>query len=298
VAIRTAAASARTAERSSTTRFIGVGRRLLAHPSNVIGVVLVGGLILIATVGRLVAPYDPLKSDFSEILAAPGPHHLLGTDFLGRDVLSRIIYGAGISLFVGIAAVVIALVPGVILGVVAAYRGGRVDDVNSLFFDTLMAFPSLVLALTIVSLVGPSLFTVIIAIAITSLPFYGRLVRGQVLAVRSQEYIVAARSVGLTSSRIMFRYVMPNSISPALVQASLGVGFAITAEASLSFLGLGVQPPAPTWGSMIQNGFGYLQTGPWMAIAPAVMIFLAVVGFNLLGDAIREVLDPYGGAAA
>jgi peptide/nickel transport system permease protein len=301
VAARTTTATdgaAAASEAVRPRRYVGGARRLVAHPLSALGVVLVVGLVLLATVGRLVAPYDPIKQDMSNILGPPSLTHLFGTDFLGRDILSRIIYGAGISLFVGLASVAIALIPGTALGIVAAYRGGFADDLTSWVFDTLMAFPSLVLALVIVALVGPSLLSVIVAISVTSLPFYGRLVRGQVMAVRGYEYIIAARSVGLSGPRIMFRYVLPNSIGPALVQASLGIGFAITSEAALSFLGLGVQPPAPTWGSMIQNGFQYLQTTPWLVITPAVMIFLAVVGFNLLGDAVREALDPYDGASA
>ena len=250
-------------------------------------------LVLIAALGPFLAPYDPIKQDSFNPLAPPGGEHLLGTDFLGRDVLSRLLYGAGISLQVGVISVVLASVPGVVIGVVAAYRGGWVDDLINRLLDTLMAFPSLVLALTIVAVVGSGLLNLELAIAITSLPYYARLVRGQVLAVREFEYITAIRAVGARDTRIMFRHVLPNVISPALVQASLGVGFAITTEASLSFLGLGVQPPAPTWGSMIQTGFQYLGVAPWLVIAPAAMIFMAVLGFNLLGDGIREALDPH-----
>jgi peptide/nickel transport system permease protein len=290
----TATASALNAPYGTATnrRFAGGARRLVARPLSVVGLFLVVGLLLISTVGRLVAPYDPIKQDYAHILAAPGISHLLGTDFLGRDVLSRLIYGAGISLFVGVAAVALALIPGVIIGVVAAYRGGWVDDVSSRVFDSLMAFPSLVLALVIVALVGPSLLSVIVAIAVTSLPFYGRLVRGQVLAVRGFEYVTAARSVGLSNSRIMFRYVLPNSIGPALVQASLGVGFAITSEASLSFLGLGVQPPDPTWGGMLSDSREYVTAAWWLWVFPGAAILTTVLAINFVGDWLRDVLDP------
>ncbi len=260
-----------------------------------LGGVLVSGLVLLALLGPFLVSYDPLKPDtLNPPLAPPGGGHLLGTDFLGRDALSRLVHAAGVSLQVGVASVAFASIPGVLVGVVAAYRGGWVDDVISRFFDALMAFPSLVLALTIVAIVGPSLLNVELAIAVASLPQYARLVRGQVLAVREFEYITAVRAAGAGDARIMFRHVLPNVISPALVQASLGVGFAITAEASLSFLGVGVQPPAPTWGSMIQTGFQYLEVAPWLVIAPGTMIFLAVLGFNLFGDGIREALDPHG----
>jgi peptide/nickel transport system permease protein len=203
------------------------------------------------------------------------------------------VYGAGVSLQVGVAAVALAFIPGIVIGIVAAYRGGWVDDVINRLFDALMAFPSLVLALAIVAVVGPTLLNVEVAIAIATLPLYARLVRGQVLAVREYEYITAIHAAGAGDARVMFRHMLPNVISPALVQASLGVGFAITAEASLSFLGVGVQPPAPTWGSMIQTGFQYLQVAPWLVIAPGTMIFIAVLGFNLLGDGVREALDPH-----
>jgi peptide/nickel transport system permease protein len=226
------------------------------------------------------------------VLAFPNAAHLLGTDELGRDILSRLLYGASISLQVGIGAVLIASIPGVALGMSVGYRGGALDNIVMRVLDGLMAFPSLILALTIVSVLGSSLFNVVLAIAVTSFPHYARLVRGQVLAVREFEYITAIRTVGARDTRIIFRHILPNVISPVLVQASLGVGFAITAEAGLSFLGLGVQPPTPTWGSMIQVGFQYLEIAPWLVMAPGTLIFMAVLGFNLFGDGIREALDP------
>jgi len=291
VAARTIAATG--GRRASRSRLAQSAARLVARPLSLVGLVFVVSLVLIATLGPFVSPYDPLVQDtLRPPLVPPSGDHLLGTDYLGRDVLSRLLYGAGISLQVGVVSVVLAAIPGIIIGIVAAFRGGRIDDFINRLLDTLMAFPSLVLALTIVAVMGPSLLNLELAIAITSLPYYARLERGQVLAVREFEYITAIRSVGARDTRIIFRHVLPNVISPALVQASLGVGFGITAEASLSFLGLGVQPPAPTWGSMIQTGFQYLEVAPWLVIAPATMIFMAVLGFNLLGDGIREVLDP------
>jgi ABC-type dipeptide/oligopeptide/nickel transport system permease subunit len=247
-----------------------------------------------ATFGPFLVAYNPLQPDtVNPPLAPPNSAHLLGTDFLGRDALARLVYGAGVSLQVGVAAVLLASIPGIVIGIVGAYRGGWLDDIINRLFDSVMAFPSLVLALAIVAVVGPTLLNVEVAIAVASLPQYARLVRGQVLAVREFEYITAVRAAGAGDARIMFRHVLPNVISPALVQASLGVGFAITSEASLSFLGVGVQPPAPTWGSMIQTGFEYLTVAPWLVIAPATMIFVAVLGFNLLGDGLREALDPH-----
>lgn len=280
--------------RASRPRVFRLARRVTARPLFLFGVALVSALVFVAVFGPMLVAYSPLEQDsINPPLAPPDAAHLMGTDFLGRDAFARLVYGAGVSLQVGVAAVALAAGPGIVLGLVAVYRGGWVDDVINRFFDALMAFPSLVLALTIVAVLGPSLLNVVLAIAIASLPQYARLVRGQVLAVREFEYVTAIRAAGAGDTRIMFRHVLPNVISPTLVQASLGVGFAITAEASLSFLGLGVQPPSPTWGSMIQTGFQYLEVAPWLVIAPGTMIFMAVLGFNLLGDGIREALDPH-----
>ncbi len=271
----------------------GALHRFVARRLVLVGVVLVTILVLIGVFGRFLAPYRPIAQDLTSVLGAPTTSHWLGTDELGRDVLSRLLFGATISLQVGIAAVLIASIPGVILGTYVGYRRGLVDNVVMRILDGLMAFPALILALTIVAVLGSNIFNVMLAIAVTSFPHYARLVRGQVLAVREYDYVLAVRSVGAGDRRIIFRHIMPNVISPVLVQASLGVGFAIMAEAGLSFLGLGIQPPTPTWGSMIQVGFQYLETAPWLVMAPGSMIFMAVLGFNLLGDGLREALDPH-----
>jgi peptide/nickel transport system permease protein len=271
----------------------GAVHRFVARRLVLVGVVLVTFLVLIGIFGRFLAPYRPIAQDLTRVLAAPTARHWLGTDELGRDVLSRLLYGATISLQVGIAAVLIASIPGVILGTYVGYRRGLVDNVVMRVLDGLMAFPALILVLTIVAVLGSNIFNVMLAIAVTSFPHYARIVRGQVLAVREFDYVLAVRAVGARDRRIIFRHIMPNVISPVLVQASLGVGFAIMAEAGLSFLGLGVQPPTPTWGSMIQVGFQYLETAPWLVMAPGTMIFIAVLGFNLLGDGLREALDPH-----
>lgn len=272
---------------------VGAFYRFIARRLVLVGVVLVFILTFLAIFGRIIAPYDPIKQDLVNVLAPPSSTHLLGTDELGRDILSRLLTGSTISLQVGIVAVLMASIPGVIIGVTVGYRGGWADNVVMRILDGFMAFPSLVLALTIVSVLGASVLNVMLAIAVTSFPHYGRLVRGQVLACREFDYILAIRSVGARDTRIIFRHVLPNVLSPVLVQASLGVGFAITAEAGLSFLGLGIQPPTPTWGTMIQVGFQYLEVAPWLVMAPGTMIFIAVLGFNLLGDGLREALDPH-----
>jgi peptide/nickel transport system permease protein len=268
-------------------------RRFAARRLVLVGVVLVGILVLVAVTGRYLAPYSPIAQNFSDVLSPPSLRHWLGTDELGRDTLSRLLWGSTISLQVGIVAVLMASIPGVIVGVTVGFRGGWLDSVVMRVLDGLMALPSLVLALSIVSVLGSNLFNVMLAIAVTSFPHYARIVRGQVLAVREYDYVLAIRSVGASDNRIVFRHIVPNVVSPVLVQASLGVGFAIMAEAGLSFLGLGVQPPTPTWGSMIQVGFQYLELAPWMVMAPGTMIFMSVLGFNLLGDGLREALDPH-----
>jgi peptide/nickel transport system permease protein len=268
-------------------------RRFAARRLVLIGVVLVAILTVMGVFGRVLAPYSPIAQDFSDVLASPSPRHWLGTDELGRDTWSRLLWGATISLQVGISAVLMASIPGVVVGVIVGFRGGWLDNTVMRVLDGLMALPSLILALTIVTVLGASLVNVILAIAVTSFPHYARIVRGQVLTVREYDYVLAVRSVGAADARIMFRHVVPNVISPVLVQASLGVGVAIMAEAGLSFLGLGVQPPTPTWGSMIQVGFQYLELAPWLVMAPGTVIFMAVLGFNLLGDGLREALDPH-----
>jgi peptide/nickel transport system permease protein len=268
-------------------------QRFFARRLVVLGVILVVVLIFIGVFGRLFAPYNPVAQDLINVLSPPTSKHWFGTDELGRDTLSRLLWGATTSLQVGIGSVLLAAVPGVLVGISVAYRGGWLDYSVMRVLDGLMALPSLILALTIVAVLGPNLFNVILAITVTSFPHYARLVRAQVLAAREYDYILAIKAVGARDGRIMFQHLLPNVISPVLVQASLGVGFAIVAEAGLSFLGVGVQPPTPTWGTMIQVGFQYLETAPWLVMAPGTLIFMAVLGFNLLGDGLREALDPH-----
>ncbi|HEY7909380.1 MAG TPA: ABC transporter permease, partial [Thermomicrobiales bacterium] len=211
---------------------------------------------------------------------------------LGRDTLSRVIYGARISLEVGIIAVGISLVIGVLLGLIAGYTGGATDAIIMRIMDGLLAFPALVLALAITAMLGPSLSNVMLAIGITGIPSFARLVRGQVLTTKQLEYVQAAQSVGASDWRLMLRHILPNILAPIIVQASISVAAAILAEAGLSFLGLGIQPPTASWGSMLNVAKGYLSRTAWLAIAPGTAIFVTVLGFNFLGDAIRDVLDP------
>lgn len=267
-------------------------QRLSRSPAVVVGLVIIVTLVVLAIGAPLIAPFDPLDQDYEAILAAPGSSHLLGTDNLGRDVLSRLVYGAQVSLQVGIIAVGIATAVGVTMGLLAGYIGGLVDDVIMRFVDALLAFPALLLILAISAALGPSLLNTTIAIGAVSIPAYARLVRGQVLTVRELDYVLAATTLGAGHRRIMLLHVLPNAIAPTIVLASLSTSGAILTEATLSFLGVGVPPPAPSWGSMMQTGFQYLALAPWMSLSAGGVIFVAVLGFNLLGDGLRSVLDP------
>jgi peptide/nickel transport system permease protein len=255
-----------------------------------------GGLILLlvalALLAPLLSPGEPEKSVLRERLLSPSRAHPLGTDPLGRDTLSQVLFGARVSLAVGAIAVAIGASLGTALGMVAGYRGGWPDMLISRFIDGLLAFPGLVFLIAVAAALGPSLRNSMIAIGVLTVPVYTRLVRGQVLQAREQEYVTSARVVGAGWLRISARHIFPNVTSPLIVQATLASGAAILAEATLSFLGLGVQPPKPDWGSMIFIASTYLERNPWMAVGPGVAIFLTVFSFNMFGDAIRDALDP------
>jgi peptide/nickel transport system permease protein len=256
------------------------------------GLVILGLVVLCAIFAPLISPYDPLKQDYLAIAQAPSRAHWLGTDDLGRDVLSRIIYGSRVSLQVGAISVVIAVVFGAVLGLLSGYVGGVVDEVIMRFVDAVQAFPGLILALGLTAALGPSIRNVMIAIGFISSPTIARLARAQTLSIRESEYVSAARVSGASASRIIARHIWPNATSPIIVQATLLVATAIVTEASLSFLGVGVQPPTPSWGSMLRTGSQYLEVAPWLAFAPGVAIFLTVLSFNFIGDGLRQVLDP------
>jgi len=258
---------------------------------------LFGLVLIVLEVGMaLFAPFLGLQApdeiDTLAMLSGPVPGHLLGTDDLGRDTLSRLVWGARVSLSASTAAVALAMMVGVPLGLVAGYVGGKVDEIVMRILDSVMALPPLVLALTIAAVLGPGLVNGMFAIAIVAVPTFTRLVRGQVLSIKHDDYVMAARSIGAPGRVIIFRHVLPNAINPVIVQGALGVGFAIITESSLSFIGLGAQPPTPSWGAMVQVGFQYLELAPWLVLAPAATIFVAVLGFNLLGEGLREMLDP------
>jgi ABC-type dipeptide/oligopeptide/nickel transport system permease subunit len=267
-------------------------RRLLRNRMAMIGLLLVAIGIITAVFAPVFALQSPDEIDTLAMLSSPSPAHILGTDDLGRDTLSRLVYGARVSLSASTAAVALAMLMGVPLGLVAGYLGGAIDEAVMRVLDSVMALPPLVLALTIAAVLGPGLVNGMLAIAVVSVPTFTRLVRGQVLSIKHDDFVLAARSIGASNSTIIFRHVLPNSINPVIVQAALGVGFAIITESSLSFIGLGAQPPTPSWGSMVQVGFQYLELAPWLVLAPALVIFIAVLGFNLLGEGLRDMLDP------
>ena len=253
---------------------------------------LLGIVVIAAITAPIIAPYDPIATAPRESLQGSSLEHLLGTDQLGRDVLSRIIFGSRISIMVGVVAVGRAMAVGVPLGLISGYFGGLIDHVIMRTMDAVIAFPALVLALAIVGALGPGTFQIMVAIGISSVPLYARLTRGQVLTIREQDYVHAARSLGASDLRVIARHVLPNSLSPLIVQGSLGVAFAILAEAGLSFLGVGVQPPSPTWGGMLSKALPLIERAPLLSIYPGIAIFVTVLAINTLGDALRDVLDP------
>jgi len=257
-----------------------------------LGTAVVLAAVAVALLAPRLAPYDPLKQDLGNALARPDRAHLLGTDNVGRDVLSRVMWGTRISLVAGFVSVVIATVAGSLLGLLAGYWGGRADGLLMRLMDAVLAFPPLVLALALGGVLGAGLTGVLIALGVVYTPTFARLMRGQVLTIRAREYVEAARVLGAPGWRIAWRHVLPNAATPIVVQASLSVAFAILAEASLSFLGLGIQPPDASWGSMINAGRGYLQQAPWIVFGPGAALFLTVLGLNFLGDAVRDALDP------
>jgi peptide/nickel transport system permease protein len=270
-------------------------RRLLRRRAAVVGLAVVVFFVAVALAAPLVAPFDPLATDWRAVRKPPSALHFFGTDELGRDVLARLIWGARASLMAGLVSVSIAITVAVPLGLVSGYLGGAVDALLMRVVDAMLAIPFLVLAIALAAFLGPSLTNAMIAIGVVQTPIFTRLTRGQALAVKHEDYIEAARAVGNPHRRILLRHILPNILAPILVQATLAIAAAIIAEASLSFLGLGQQPPAPSWGSMLNTASHFLSQAPWMAVWPGLAIFSLVLSFNLLGDGLRDALDPRGG---
>ncbi|MDQ2786418.1 MAG: ABC transporter permease [Chloroflexota bacterium] len=269
-----------------------VVRQLRRNRAAVAGAIILAIEIILAVGAPIFARYDPIEQDFSVALQGPTHAHLFGTDDVGRDLLSRVMYGARISLSVGLIAVGIGSITGVILGVIAGFYGGVIDTLLLRFMDVLLAFPGILLALAVVAVLGPGLYNVMIAVGFGGIPAYTRLARASTLSVRERDYVLAARAIGCPNGRIMGRYILPNVIPPVIVLATLGIAGAIITAAGLSFIGVGAQPPSPEWGAMLSLGRQYLQRAWWVTVFPGLAIMLTVLSVNMVGDAVRDALDP------
>ena len=288
VQVTTSNASPTTARRSPRTLL----NRFLTHPQGIIGITILGIVAFSAIFAPWIVTHDPSVLNMPMRMQPPSGEHLFGTDHLGRDVFSRVVYGSRVSMLAGFVATSIAAFFGTVLGLLAGYLEGRFDHVIMRVTDAVLAFPELVLLIAFAAVFGPGLTMAMVAIGIAGIPVFTRLVRGQVLSIRGREYVEATRSLGSSHFRIAARHVLPNVLPPIIVWSSLLVGGAILAEAGLSFLGLGVQPPTPSWGSMVNQGNQYLRLAPWMSLFPGAAIFFTVLGANLMGDALRDLGDP------
>jgi len=267
-------------------------KRFLRNKLALLGLVVVVLVVLISLGAGLLAPSDPLKLSISNRIKGPSWSHLFGTDHFGRDILTRVLYGGRVSLWVGVMSVVFAAAVGIVMGAVGGYFGGRLDYLIVLVMDALISFPSVLLAIGLMAVMGPGVQNIIIAMALVGVPTYGRVVRGSVLSIRQKEYIEAAVNAGSGHLKIILLHVLPNTMAPLTVVTTIGVANAILIEAALSFLGLGVPPPAPSWGNILADGRNFISQAPWMTIFPGLAITLSVLGFNTLGDGLRDVLDP------
>jgi peptide/nickel transport system permease protein len=269
-----------------------IKRFFLLHPLMFWGGVIITLLVFSALTAQWIAPYDPIQQNLVQNLLPPSPHHWMGTDQYGRDVLSRLIYGSRVSLSVGLVAVSIYIFIGTTVGSIAGYYGGWVDGLLMRVVDILLCIPTFFLILMVIAFVGPSIVNIMVIIGVTSWTDVARLVRGEILALKEREFIQAARVIGMKDSRIILKHLLPNALGPVLVVATLGIGGAILVESSLSFLGLGVQPPTPSWGNMLEEGKNHLTDAWWLITFPGLAIFLTVLGYNLLGEGLRDLLDP------
>ncbi len=276
------------------SQWMEVWRRLKRNKMAILGLIILIILFLLAIFADVIANYDNvvIKQNLAQKLQGPSAAHWLGTDEFGRDIFARLVHGTRVSLQVGIVAVGISIIIGGVLGAVAGYYGGKLDNTIMRIMDIFLAVPSILLAIAIVSALGPSILNLMLAISISSVPSYARIVRASVLSIRDQEFIEAAKAIGASNVRIIFRHIIPNSLAPVIVQATLGVASAILSTAGLSFIGLGIQPPAPEWGSMLSGGRQYLRYAWWVTTFPGVAIMITILSLNLLGDGLRDALDP------
>jgi peptide/nickel transport system permease protein len=269
-----------------------IGRRFSRNRLSVIAAVTVLVLIIVALFAPLIAPYDPTTIDVHNVLSPPSKTHLLGTDELGRDVLSRIIWGSRVSLKVGFVAVGIAISIGIVIGSIAGFYGGKVDAVLMRFVDIMLAFPTFFLILAVIAILEPSIFTIMAVIGVTSWMDVARLVRAEFLTLKERDFVDAAKAIGVGNRRLIFRHILPNALSPVFVSATFGVAGAILVEAGLSFLGLGVQPPDPSWGNILTSGKDYIEVAWWLSLYPGLAILITVLSYNLVGEGLRDALDP------
>ena len=280
------------ASRRAPTGLATLLRAFNANKASWIGLAIVTLVVVAALFAPLVAPYDPLEQDVLDRLKPPSPDHLLGTDYYGRDTLSRLLYGARVSLVISLSATMIAMAAGSAIGMLAGWRGERFDAVTMQAMDMLLAFPSLILGLMLVAMLGPSMLNIIAAIALTSLPTFARIARAPTIAMKGRDFIEACRTLGFSDTRILCGHIFPNIFPEILVMGTLWLANAIRTEASLAFIGLGLKPPTPTWGGMIREGFENILDSPWLAIVPSLAVLIVVFAVNLLGDGLRDAIDP------
>ncbi|HVC79091.1 MAG TPA: ABC transporter permease [Chloroflexota bacterium] len=271
-------------------------RHFLLNPLNLFGLVIVIVVLVLAVIGPYITPYSPTVPDYTSMLSGPTHAHLFGTDFIGKDVFSRILAGARYSLGTAAAVLGIAVTLGLTLGAISGYFGGWVDELIMRVTDMFLAFPALILALAVANTLGAGLQSAVIALAVGFWPWYTRLLRGQVLSLKNREYVEAARSLGVSNVAIMWRHILPNALSPIIVELSMDMGYAVLDISALSYIGLGAQPPSPEWGAMIVAGKDYLRTAWWVCAFPGIALSLTILGFNVVGDALRDVLDPRSAA--
>ncbi len=280
------------ASRRAPTGLATLLRAFDANKASWIGLAIVTLVVVAALFAPVVAPYDPLEQDVLDRLKPPTADHLLGTDYYGRDTLSRLLYGARVSLVISLSATLIAMAAGAAIGMLAGWRGGRFDAVTMQAMDMLLAFPSLILGLMLVAMLGPSMLNIIAAIALTSLPTFARIARAPTIAMKGRDFIEACRTLGFSDTRILCGHIFPNIFPEILVMGTLWLANAIRTEASLAFIGLGLKPPTPTWGGMIREGFENILDSPWLAIVPSLAVLIVVFAVNLLGDGLRDAIDP------
>ena len=277
---------------SQTSPLIETIGRVIRIPQAAFGLIIIILTVLSALLAPIIAPLEPEAMDFDYLLSGLSSEHLLGTDQLGRDTLSRLIYGARIALLVSVGSIGLGVLIGVPLGLIAVYFGGWTDDIIMRLMDSLVVFPSLLIAVALAAALGGSVTTIIIAIGVANVPWMARVIRSQGLSIREMDFVAAAEAGGMNPARIIFRHILPNSLAPVIVQSTLSMGYAVLVEATLGFIGVGVKPPTPTWGNMLYDAFPMLEQQPMLSIFPGLAIFLLVLSFNFVGDALRDVLDP------